>query len=58
MRNGTYIKRWACQGVQMETEDLYNLGITQQVDKGKFGLNLAVLRENRIFRTNFQFVDF
>ena len=43
MRNGTYIKWWDCQGVQMETEDFYNWGLTQQVGKGKFGLNLLVL---------------
>ena len=49
MRNGTYIKRWAFQGVQMEIEDLYNWGVTQQVDKGKFGLNLAVLAQKPYF---------
>ena len=26
----------------METEDLQNSGLTQQVDKGKLGLNLVV----------------
>ena len=43
IRNGTYIKKGACQGVQMVTEVLEKWEVSQQVDKGKFGLNLAVL---------------
>ena len=36
MRNGTYIKRLAAQGFQMETEVLEKWEVSQQVDKGKF----------------------